>query len=323
MTKYTDQLSLLSREFQAIRLHSESPDPASLPRPLALSTTDEVGTEKAEGAPEATAREPIAVDHLTRPFESLEGTRNALQRTEELFRAAGDRRSVFLTIYVEMTTAVIRGIETGAFRDPAWSSAYLIEFANWYRKALLAFQQGNVETVPRPWRLAFSASASGHTLVVQDLLLGVNAHINYDLAYTLNEIGIDPKRARKLRDHNHINRILASLVNTAQSIIFEMYATAGLADADLSLGQFDEWFTLFSLAETRDLAWRNAVSLTDVWWRLRRRFTEWRINALATGAAYFVLAPNTDRSVLWILRNIEGSEPPLDRVSAEFRRRIE
>ena len=128
-----------------------------------------------------------------------------------------------------MTTAVIGGIETGAFQDPKWVSTYLIEFANWYRKALLDFQQGNIEVVPRPWRLALSTSTSGHTLIIQDLLLGVNAHINYDLAYTLYEIGIDPNRPEKLQDHDHTNRILGSLIDTAQSVIFEMYTTAGLA----------------------------------------------------------------------------------------------
>lgn len=315
-----NQLSLLPRKLRALQLNYQSPDFAHLPKPPSLTTTSEV---EAEEAVEPTEREQTPIDHLTQPFESLEEVRNALQQAEKLFRAAGDRRSVFLTIYVEMTTAVIRGIETGAFQDPAWASTYLIEFANWYRKALLDFQQGNIDTVPQPWRLAFSASASGHTLIIQDLLLGVNAHINYDLAYTLYEIGIDPGRPKKLQDHNHINRILGSLVDTAQSIIFEMYATAGLADIDISLGQFDEWFTLFSLTEARHLAWRNATSLMDSQWRLRRQYTDWKINAFATGAAYFILAPNTDRSVLWHLRNIEGNTPPLDQVSAEFRRQIQ
>lgn len=323
MTRRKDQLSLLPRELQAIRLSYKSPDFTRLHRPPTPSIADESGAEEAEATTGTSEREPIAVDHLTQPFDSLEQTRNALQQTEELFRAANDRRSVFLTVYVEMTKAVIHGIKTEAFQDPAWVSTYLIEFANWYRKALVDFHQGNMEAVPRPWRLAFAASASGHTLIIQDLLLGVNAHINYDLAYTLHEIGIDPKRPEKLQDHNHINRILGSLVDTAQSIIFEMYATAGLADMDLSLGQFDEWFTLFGLTEARHLAWRNATSLTDSRWRFRRQCTEWKINAVATGAAYFVLAPNTDRSVLWLLRNIEGSTPPIDHVSAEFRRRIE
>lgn len=321
MTERMNQLSFPVQAFRAIRLNYVSPDTTSLPDPSALSMASGVDSTLTEEAVRATGRDEVTVDHLARPFESLEQTRKKLRETETMFRRAGDRRSVFLTVYVEMTTAVIRGIETGAFRDSEWASTYLIEFANWYRQALVDFHRGNMESVPRPWRLAFSASASGHTLIIQDLLLGVNAHINYDLAYTLYEIGIDPDRSRKLRDHNQINRILASLVDTAQSIIFELYATSGLADMDISLGQFDERFTLFSLTETRRLAWRNAVSLTDSRWRLRRRFADWKITTLATGAAYFVLTPNADRSLLWVLRTIEGSTPPLDYVSAELGRR--
>lgn len=320
MTSLPNQLTLLSKEFRAVWLNYQSPT-LTHTRPLS-GGLPERESDDVDGATEATISSPIPIDHITHRFESLEQTRNALQRTEEVFRAAGDRRSVFLTIYVEMTKAVIQGVETEAFHDSTWARKYLIEFANWYREALLNFEQGNIQDVPQPWQLAFSASKSGHTLVIQDLLLGVNAHINYDLAYTLDEIGIDPKRSKKLQDHNRINRILASLIDTAQSIISELYSMAGLAEVDVSLGQFDEWFTLFSLTEARDLAWKNGKSLTNSQWRLHRRYSEWKINTFATGAAYFVLAPSADRSILWYLRNAEGTAPVADQLSAELKHRV-
>jgi hypothetical protein len=321
MTSLLNRLSLLSKEVRAVRLHYQSPTVARMcPSSDALAER-ESGT--VDGTTEATMSSPIPIDHLTQRFVSLEQTHNALQRTEELLRAAGDRRSVFLTIYVKMTKGVIQGIEMGAFHDSVWARKYLIEFANWYREALLNFEHGNLQAVPQPWQLAFSASRSGHTLVIQDLLLGVNAHINYDLAYTLDEISIDPKRAKKLQDHNRINRILASLVDTAQSILSELYSAAGLAEVDVSLGHFDEWFTLFSLTEARDLAWKNATSLASSRWRLQRRYTDWKINTFATGAAYFVLAPSADRSILWSLRSVEGAAPIADQLSAELKHQVD
>lgn len=233
MSSPLGQLSLLSKEVRAVWLSYQSP---TLVHTLPLSDALPDREPDANGATVASGSTSIPIDQITHRFESLEQTRNALQRTEEVLRAADDRRSVFLTIYVEMTKAVIQEIETEAFHDPAWARKYLIEFANWYREALLNFEQGNMQDIPQPWQLAFSASMSGHTLVIQDLLLGVNAHINYDLAYTLTEIDIDPNRSKKLRDHNQINRILASLIDTAQSIISERYSTAGLAEVDVSRG---------------------------------------------------------------------------------------
>ena len=67
--------------------------------------------------------------------------------------------------------------------------------------------------VPRPWRLAFQADPELPTIV--HLLLGMNAHINYDLPpATLSVITDhdfeDPLLIdRRRRDHERIDQILA------------------------------------------------------------------------------------------------------------------
>jgi hypothetical protein len=52
-----------------------------------------------------------------------------------------------------------------------------VAFADLFIVAHDADQAG--ETVPRPWRLAFQADPKLPTIV--HMLLGMNAHINYDL----------------------------------------------------------------------------------------------------------------------------------------------
>ena len=70
--------------------------------------------------------------------------------------------------------------------------------------------------VPRPWRLAFQADPKLPTIV--HLLLGMNAHINYDLPpATLSVITDDDFEdpvliARRRRDHERIDQILARRV---------------------------------------------------------------------------------------------------------------
>ena len=70
--------------------------------------------------------------------------------------------------------------------------------------------------IPRPWRLAFGADDELPTLV--HLLLGMNAHINYDLPQAMLAVideddFTDPVLLdRRRRDHERIDAILASRV---------------------------------------------------------------------------------------------------------------
>lgn len=286
------------------------------------SLSDALGTPIDE---RAIQREPDRqlLGLLDDPFETVDGTYDKLAETEQYLRERDDRRSVFLTVYTRMTDEVRAGIESGTFEDPDWSRRYLVAFANRYRRALVGFEHGEIATVPLAWRIGFTASVSDYTLLVQDALLGINAHINYDLTYTLRDVSIDPDRLSKRADHRAINGVLARLVDTVQRALVDVYAARGYDRLDRLLGSFDEEFTLVGLTESRALAWRNAVLLTDFESSVVRRLVEWRVNAVSAGGAYFVLAPSADRSLLWALRTIEGDDPPIASLSDAFRRRVD
>jgi hypothetical protein len=70
--------------------------------------------------------------------------------------------------------------------------------------------------VPRPWRLAFQADPKLPTIV--HLLLGMNAHINYDLPQATLSVITDQDFEhpvlihRRRRDHERIDKILARRV---------------------------------------------------------------------------------------------------------------
>jgi hypothetical protein len=50
-------------------------------------------------------------------------------------------------------------------------------------------------------------------LVAQDVVLGINAHVNYDLALALSLVGVDPDRETKYADHCAVNDVLGRLVD--------------------------------------------------------------------------------------------------------------
>jgi hypothetical protein len=217
---------------------------------------------------------------------------------------------VFLTVYVRVTEEVRRGVDEGAFEDSAWVESYLVSFADHYRRAFAAFERGDVDAVPPPWRLSFERAVAGDALVLQHVLLGVNAHVNYDLTFALDEVGIDPDRGSKRGDHRAINRVLRRLVDEEQAIVAERYA-AGVADVDEAFGRLDEAFSFFTLREGRRNAWYGAVALADGPSRRTRRLVDWILRSVSVGAGYFVLSPSVSPTLMRRLEAIERGEDPV------------
>ena len=250
--------------------------------------------------------DPGLLDIVSAPFASVADVDERLARTESYLRERGDRRAVFLTVYSRMTATVREAIDDGAFVDPEWAAAYLVAFAERYRGALVAFERRALESLPRPWLIAFAAAARGETLVAQDALLGVNAHITYDLTYTLGDLGIDPDRSVKREDHDRINAILARLVQTVQDALVDTYAAVGIAGIDRLLDPLDDRLALLGMKGSREFAWRNAVLRADLPAWLGERYVDWRTETVATGAAAMLLAPDFGADASDRLRRAEA-----------------
>jgi len=208
--------------------------------------TDAVAAELAGDESDA-----VLLDLVATPFASVSDVNERLARTESYLRERGDRRAVFLTVYSRMTATVQTAIDDGAFLDSEWAASYLVAFAERYRRALVAFERRAFESLPRPWLIAFAAAARSEALVAQDALLGINAHITYDLTYTLGDVGIDPDRDGKLADHDRINAILAHLVQTVQDALVETYAAVEIAGVDRLLDPLDDRLALLGLKGSR------------------------------------------------------------------------
>jgi hypothetical protein len=246
--------------------------------------------------------DPAVVDLFETPFESVDGVRERLEAAASLFASADDRRAVFCTVYTTMTRRTGRALDEGFFEDEAWVRRYLLEFAESYRRAALDFERGG--HTPTPWRVAFGAAVNEETLVIQDALCGIVAHVVYDLAFTLRTAGLSPDRPAKRRDHERVNDILRALVDDVQSSLATTFEAEGLADADALLGDFDEAVTTVGLREGRTFAWRSAVALADGG-RFRRALTRRWVSTVATGAVLSVLAPTGDPRIRRRLADLE------------------
>ncbi|WP_336001057.1 DUF5995 family protein [Halorientalis halophila] len=262
--------------------------------------------------------DPALVSVVREPYDSVEDAAERLRELEARLADRGDRRAVFLTVYTRMTERIRARIADGYFADPAWMRTYTTTFANYYRRAFLAFERGEVGAVPDPWRVAFGTALRGDALASQDAFLGINAHINYDLALTLADVGIDPDRAARRDDHRAVDGVLARLVDVQQEILAETYA-AGVADVDVALGRLDERLSLAAITGGREYAWRIAVVLADAGWGPVASVARWVLRATATGGAFVLRGPPLDPAVTDRLRAFEREGATLETLLATLR----
>jgi hypothetical protein len=262
---------------------------------------------KSRPAGETAMTDPALVELLETPFETPAETHERLSSLKAALRDRGDRRAVFLTVYTRMTGQVRADLDAGRFENPEWLGDYVVTFADYYRRAFLAFERGDHEAVPEPWRIAFGRALAEDTLYVQDALLGINAHINYDLALALHDVGIESDRESKYADHRAINAVLAKLVDEQQRALADLYAP-GVSDLDAVFGPIDESLSLLSMAEAREQAWRVAVVLTDFDFGAVESYARWVLRMTAVGGAMFVLSPSVDEDLLASLRRVEQRE---------------
>ncbi|MDY6818813.1 MAG: DUF5995 family protein [Halobacteriales archaeon] len=253
------------------------------------------------------------IELLTEPFESTADVTRRFDQLARSLRADNDGRAVFLSVYRRITDGIEREIEADRFADPAWVSAYLVAFADRYRTAFLAYERGNFDAVPDPWLVAFTAALTEGTLAIQRASLGINAHVTYDLAFAIDDVGIDPKRPQKYADHDRINTVLNTMVDRVQSGLIELYAP-GLATIDSALGHIDESGYMMAVRNGRELAWRSAVAMTE--WPFAGPIIDRLLSRLAVGVAGMILTPAMEESVLETLREIERDSDPLDQIDA-------
>ena len=189
-----------------------------------------------------------------------------MQSLVERWQAEADTRSDFLNCYQMMTSNMLAAIEAGEFNDPGWVNNLLSHFAYYYFNALDAYEQAQPET-PQVWRLTFDSARQRDTLALQNLLLGVNAHINFDLIFTLRDV-LSPdwqqltqdERQGRYADHCHVNQVIGSTVDAVQDQVLE----PGMPVMDLVdklLGPFDEMLISRLIAGWRETVWENAIHL--------------------------------------------------------------
>lgn len=186
-----------------------------------------------------------------------------MQAQIELWGSKNDPRNTFLRCYQLMTGNMLKAVDLGRFSDGPWVKRLLVRFADYYFDAVDGFERGT--ECPKVWCEAFDLTLNRNLHVLQSLLLGINAHINYDLVFCLAELletewpTLTPsQRILRLEDHRMVNQIIGETIDQVQDEIIEQ-ESRHMDLVDRLFGRLDERLLSVLVTSWREKVWESSV----------------------------------------------------------------
>lgn len=265
--------------------------------------------------------------------EALECMRAGLAH----FHALNDKRAIFLRLYYIMTLEVHAAVNQlgdyqgkSIFLDPDWIARLSGYFCTLYFRSLDTFEREPDETVERAWKIAYRTAGQPSSTVVQNALLGINAHINYDLAHAIalnmdkhGDLGNPSALPIRKFDHDQVNNLLVRSMPYIQDVLARDYGPA-VGVLDRALGQLDERFSRTELKFYRERVWGDALAYaaaihTDCEQTVREKLNweSYRLAAVLTGRAPCERAIWLPEQLLGLPRRLLGWEVDYARIRLE------
>ncbi len=186
-----------------------------------------------------------------------------IERITEIVDEAKEDRSrigYFPALYRKVTIQVKQGIEEGFFDDGERMERLDVIFAQRYLDAFEEYRSGG--TLTQSWLFAFEVTEQWWPIVLQHLILGMNAHINLDLGIAAARVAPHEQLPTLQEDFNKINKILASLVDSVLEELAEIWLVLRLLNR--YLGSVETAVINFSMEKARDQAWSVAELLAPL-----------------------------------------------------------
>jgi hypothetical protein len=197
--------------------------------------------------------------------------------------AANDASGHFPAMYARVTDRIRHAAAVGEFGDGEGMVRFARAFAGWYLRP-----RAGDEPVPGSWRAAWDVGGDRRLLIVQHLLLGINAHVNHDLGQVVVELADecgDDSLAGMRADFDTVNAVLAA---TMPDVMRDLGRSSRWVNATAAWGA-GRWFH-FSLEAAREQAWRFAER-THPLEIDERRFAARELDELVRVLAYLITKP--------------------------------
>jgi hypothetical protein len=190
--------------------------------------------------------------------------RVTMKRMRELQSELGcDHRAVFATTYLTLTETYYELLreQPDFVDDRKYLFTEVAHFANYYFRTLHANARG--EEVPPAWEIALDTARDADVNGAQDMLLGINAHVQSDMAFVIAELGLEtPDGKSRKPDHDVVNAVLDMAYQRVVDEVERRYDPY-LAFTNPDGVPADDAAGLEMVRTWREDVWRNAERLTN------------------------------------------------------------
>jgi hypothetical protein len=231
--------------------------------------------------------QPRRVDHCRRgTIRCVAGLERRLRRQWRRFDSRCDHRAVIAYSYLQITRGLLadmRGARADALvRGRRYMSLLITNFSNRYFRAFRRHARGL--PVTQAWRITFETAASGDAQAGQEVMLFSNAHVQHDLPFAYERMGVETRSGRSRKsDHDAVNEVNARVFDGIEEYIAANYDPS-FNLIDVPFVPIEEVGVLELVKLWREQAWRSAERLLaanspaerrEVAARIRENATRW------------------------------------------------
>jgi hypothetical protein len=162
----------------------------------------------------------------------------------------------FAAMYRTVTHQIDASLQARRFADPDRIERLDVVFASRYLDAFGAHQRN--EPTTQAWTVAFEAAEQRNVVLMQHLLLGMNAHIRLDLGVSTAAVAGDAPLDELHHDFLEVNSVLGQVLPQERDAIERVSPGVRLLDR---CRWADQRIATLWLEEQRDDAWRVAQRL--------------------------------------------------------------
>ncbi|HLL53437.1 MAG TPA: DUF5995 family protein, partial [Myxococcaceae bacterium] len=209
-------------------------------------------------------RNPLEIRRL---HGSIHDTLSSLAWVVGELQGAGDARAIFPDVYGIITRNVTEALPTDFFQAPEIISRLAGRFGSLYLETLVRSAEGRHQT-SAAWELAYERAKDADALPVEHAALGINAHINFDLALGIYQIieelgiGSDLSTLNKFKhDHDAVNEILEKSLPQCLDRLIAQYGCPATPLLTRRAQRFINKRIMAALAGWREQVWDNVLAL--------------------------------------------------------------
>jgi len=238
--------------------------------------------------------------HPSRERDCVDGDPRCIEQTlaqmyerfDRLY-ATCDHNAVFGITYIRVTEAIRQALLRGFYEEPWFLHHEDRVFARMYFESYDAWREGRREVVPPAWREAFDAARERSVSGVGNLLMSMNAHINRDMPFMLDALGLTMPDGRSRKpDHDRGNEVLNTLYDDVLKELAERF-DPGVDDANAEGSTGDDAAVFQVLQGWREQVWRHAEMLGAAQTPEQRKVVADYIEEYALGIARQIRANTT------------------------------